>query len=60
MQSLELAFMTDLPYLVERKSSVLLNEQADLDISLPELRKGIYFVRVIDRKEQFTKKMIVN
>jgi hypothetical protein len=43
-----------------RVYSSLVNEQAELNINLPELRKGIYFVKVTDQKEQFTKKMMVN
>jgi hypothetical protein len=36
------------------------NNQTDMSVNLPELQKGIYFVKVADKKEQFTKKMIVN
>jgi hypothetical protein len=36
------------------------NNQTDMSVNLPELQKGIYFVKVADQKEQFTKKMIVN
>jgi hypothetical protein len=29
-------------------------------ISLPEIKKGIYFVKIMDGKEQFTRKMVVD
>jgi hypothetical protein len=29
-------------------------------ISLPEIKKGIYFVKVMESKEQFTRKMVVD
>jgi hypothetical protein len=33
--------------------------EASHKINLPGIRKGIYFVKVLDGKKQFTKKMVV-
>jgi hypothetical protein len=33
--------------------------EANHKINLPGLCKGIYFIRVMDGKEQFTRKMVV-
>jgi predicted outer membrane repeat protein len=43
-----------------RVYSASVNQLTELNINLPELRKGIYFVRIVDQEEQYTKKMIVN
>lgn len=34
--------------------------QTSHKVNLPEIKRGIYFIKVTDGKEQFTKKMIVN
>jgi hypothetical protein len=34
--------------------------EATLKINLAEIKKGIYFVKVIEGKEQFAKKLVVN
>ncbi|HKM92113.1 MAG TPA: T9SS type A sorting domain-containing protein, partial [Prolixibacteraceae bacterium] len=40
------------------KSSI--ENQSNLNINLPEINKGLYFVKVIGENEQFTKKIVVN
>jgi hypothetical protein len=35
-------------------------DQKSYKVNLPEIKRGIYFVKVIDGKEQFTRKMVVN
>jgi Zn-dependent metalloprotease len=36
------------------------NNQTSYEIKLPEIRRGIYIIKVSDGKEQFTRKMVVN